>query len=139
MLLTGSRRTSSSLNVRRSSVVVAAGATSHAKPLRDIAFQGIVSGHPLWTMFSKASEWLFNAAVQNGAVCAEDMNAFKSYAQSSSNEITPDHLRTCQADDHDCGSANQVVFDPSREHFAVLHRLHGVHTVTFSARLLLWG
>ncbi len=134
MLLTGSRRTSSSLNVRRSSVVVAAGATSHAKPLRDIVFQGIVSGHPLWTMFSKASEWLFNAAVQNGAVCAED----KWYAQSSSNEITPDHLRTCQADDHDCGSANQVVFDPSREHFAVLHRLHGVHAGTFSARLLLW-
>lgn len=90
-------------------------------------------------MFSKASEWLFNVAVQNGAVCAEDMNAFQSYAQSSSNEITPDHLRTCQTDDHDCGSANQVVFDPSREHFAVLHRLHGVHTVTFSARLLLWG
>ena len=61
-------------------------------------------------MFSKASEWLFYVAVQNGAVCAEDMNDFKSIAQSSGNEIAPDHLRTCQADDHDCGSANQVVF-----------------------------
>ena len=63
-------------------------------------------------MFSKASEWLFNVAVQTGAVCADDMNAVKAYVQSSSDGITPDHLRKCQTDDHDCGCANQVVFDP---------------------------
>ena len=56
-------------------------------------------------------------------VFADDFNCFKTYPLRASNALIMDELHECQTALHEWGAANQVVFDVSKQHFAVLSQV----------------
>ena len=55
-------------------------------------------------------------------VFVDDLNCHRASANRFSNDAICSELRLCQKSLHLWGSANQVLFDPSKESFHVLHR-----------------
>ena len=56
------------------------------------------------------------------SIFADDLTSSKAFAGHTRNEDILDELQECQAALHAWGNANQVVLDPSKESFHVLHR-----------------
>ena len=55
---------------------------------------------------------------------ADDLNAFQSFSSSISDDHIREELKQCQQLLHLWGSANQVIFDPAKESFHILHPRH---------------
>jgi hypothetical protein len=108
----------------RVSEVVVGGRSAGAEPLCDSVFQGTVLGSPLWNVFyADARDSVQNLGFEE-TVFADDFNCWKTYRKSKMpaslrGEI---ELRGAQRELHLWGKANQVIFDPSKESFHLLHR-----------------
>ena len=110
----------------RTSQVVLGGAASLAEVLADSVFQGTVLGPPLWNVyFADARRALVHTGFQE-TVFADDLNAWKAFRMISSaadpHEAPLQTLREAQSELHRWGAANQVMFDPGKESFHILHR-----------------
>jgi hypothetical protein len=76
-------------------------------------------------------------------VFADDLNCYKSFSSTASDNAILGEMRDCQASLHDWGNANQVAFDPAKETFHILHRARPLGSdfkilgVTFDAKLLM--
>ena len=110
----------------RTSKVVVGGRASGAEPLTDSVFQGTVLGPPLWNGFFADS---IRPLVKKGfasTAFADDLNAWKAFrvdrASATPLERLLMELREVQTELHTWGASNQVIFDPVKESFHVLHR-----------------
>ena len=110
---------------KRRAVVVVAGQKSRAMTLKNMFFQGTVSGPPLWNEFSADAAIPLRSCGCTEVIYADDLNAFKEYAASTSNADIQLDLRAAQQELHAWGRANQVAFDAGKESFAVLSRWPG--------------
>ncbi len=108
----------------RLSEVIVGGRSAGAEPLCDSVFQGTVLGPPLWNAFYADAR----VSVRNlgflETVFADDFNCWRTFGRERvpadlRGEIA---LRGAQKELHLWGKANQVLFDPSKESFHLLHR-----------------
>jgi hypothetical protein len=109
----------------RSAVVVVAGATSARHALANTVFQGTVLGPPLWNVFFQDVRHAVRQAGADESIFADDLNAFKPFASTLSNESVMEDMVSCQTAVHQWGESNRVLFDSSKEHFAVIHHVQG--------------
>ncbi len=108
----------------RVSEVVVGGKSSGREPLCDSVFQGTVLGSPLWNTYYADARRAANDLGFTETVFADDFNCFKGFAKSKlpRNLRCEIELRGAQKELHLWGKANQVLFDPKKESFHLLHR-----------------
>jgi hypothetical protein len=110
----------------RTSRVVLAGASSPDAPLTNTVFQGTVLGPPLWNIFFADSRRALANKDFKETSFADDLNAWKAFLlkrdAAEPHEAALSKLREAQHELHEWGKANQVLFDPAKESFHVLHR-----------------
>ena len=85
-------------------------------------FQGTVLGPPSWNVFFGDA----HLSLEEGYVdttYADDKNAYKRFGRDAEHDSIYDDMRKCQDSLHEWGQGNQVVFDPSKKSFHILHRL----------------
>lgn len=87
----------------RSAAVIVAGAESDLFRTKDMIYQGIVLGPPLWNTF------FFEEIVY-----ADGLNAFREFPESTPNKTVLQSVDHVQAELHEWGDANQVCFDQSK-------------------------
>jgi hypothetical protein len=104
----------------RQSFVVVAGAKSRGCTLANMVYQGTVWGPTLWNVFVGDAAVVFESLGFSVVVYADDVNAFKSFAASTSNIAIAAELRSAQAELHRWGFANRVTFDASKESVTIL-------------------
>ena len=132
----------------RVSRVVVGGAHSLDEPLIDSVFQGTVLGSPLWNIFYADARYSVQHKGFTETVFADDFNAWKAFAVNAeqihdSQQHALNELTSAQHELHLWGRANQVLFDPSKESFHLLHhRFHfggdfKILGVLFDAALLM--
>ena len=110
----------------RMSQVVLGGAASLAELLADSVYQGTVLGPPLWNLFFADARQALQKGNFSETVFADDLNCWKRYLLDK-NSATPHgaaltNLQEAQQELHLWGQANQVLFDPEKESFHILHR-----------------
>ena len=98
------------------------GVFSKSFALRDMVFQGTVLGPMLWNTYYADAANAINAQSFTEAVFADDLNSFREYHRSASDERILEDIQKCQDALHRWGQANQVVFEPSKESFHILDR-----------------
>ena len=105
---------------QRVAQVVVGGSCSDDMPLSDMVFQGTVTGPSLWNLFfadarKAINEWWFTEIVY-----ADDLNGYRIFSSTTSNEIIEACIPKCQQELHTWGRANQVSFDPAKESSHIL-------------------
>ena len=112
----------------RKAVVVADGSFSTPFDLTDSVFQGTVLRPPMWNQHFSDARASVNALGYFDTTYADDMNIFKKFDRSISHDDIFTDLHRCQEALHKWGAGNRVAFDPAKEHFHVIHRLHPSHS-----------
>ena len=79
-----------------------------------MVYQGAVFGPSLWNAFVGDAAIVFESAGFCIVIYADDLNAFKAYDRSMSNNVILADLRSRQAELHKWGRANRVTFDASK-------------------------
>ena len=107
----------------RSAYVVCNGAVSDCISMSNMVYQGTVFGPSLWNEFyADARDPIMCSGFQE-VVFADDLNAFKLFANSVPDPVLFSHLGGCQQELHKWGRANGVSFEPAKESFHILsHR-----------------
>ena len=105
----------------RSYSVIVDGTSSAPNPLRNSVYQGTVWGPPLWNCYYEDARHAVNENCFTETVFADDLNCFKSFDGDALDSDIQVEMRQCQDALHSWGSANQVVFDPAKESFHILH------------------
>ena len=100
--------------------VVVGGRSSGHERLADSVFQGTVLGSPLWNVFYADARHAVTDLGFVETVFADDFNAWKTFRPREKGVLA--HQHKAQHELHEWGRANQVLFDPSKESFHVLHR-----------------
>jgi hypothetical protein len=103
----------------RPAFVLIAGAKSRQLNLSNLVFQGTVLGPPLWNAFFGDAVAAVTFSGFEVVVFADDLNAFREYRLGTRELVMLTDMRSCQAELHKWGRANQVVFDASKEHMVV--------------------
>ena len=84
-------------------------------------FQGTVLGPLLWNVYYYA----VTSTSFIETVFADDLNCFRIFDASHSDDHIFDHLAKCQARLHEWGKANQIAFEASKESVHIRNsRLH---------------
>ena len=127
----------------RTAIVIVDGRSSQPTVLANSVFQGTVWGPPLLNVYYEDARLAVNLADFEETVFADDLNCFREYdAQWSDKRILED-MAKCQDILHQWGVANQVIFDPSKESFHILHQRQSYGEnfhllgVTFDPQLLM--
>ena len=108
----------------RSGKVIVGGASSDTIEMLNMVFQGTTWGPPLWNLhFSDSSAPIFRCGFSE-IKFADDLNAFRSFSNSVSNDTVFWHLYRCQSEVHSSGRANAISFDDAKEKFRVLSHVH---------------
>ena len=110
----------------RTAEVIVDGCASDPMVLDNSVFQGTVWGPPLWNVFYEDSRVPIQSQHFIETVFADDLNCFRSFPASCSDALIFECMRCCQESLHEWGCANQVLFDPSKESFHILHDVHSV-------------
>ncbi len=100
--------------------VVVGGRSSGHERLADSVFQGTVLGSPLRNVFYADARHAVTDLGFVETVFADDFNAWKTFRPREKGVLA--HQHKAQHELHEWGRANQVLFDPSKESFHVLHR-----------------
>ena len=108
--------------VGRRGEVIVQGASSDSFPLSDMTFQGTVWGPPLWNLFFADSPLALRKCGFQEVIYADDLNAFREFLNSVSNEFIVSQLQRCQFELHRCVAANCVTFDSDKESFHIISR-----------------
>ena len=111
----------------RVGAVVIDGSQSEEFIIQDSVFQGTVLGPSLWNCYFEDARHCINKCGFSEYVFADDLNSTKAYHSSVSNDTVLQDLAECQECLHAWGGLAQVVFDPAKESFHILHRMspHG--------------
>ena len=75
-----------------------------------MVFQGTVFGPTLWNVFVGDAALVFESVGFSVIIYADDVNAWKAYDKSISNEAILEDLRGRQEELHRWGAANRVTF-----------------------------
>ena len=111
------------LEPRRANVVVA-GAMSREMKLENTVFQGTRLGPPLWNVHFQDVSVSVPDEYQETKF-ADDLSCSKAFEGSTPNEHIYNDLHACQNSVHAWGRLNQVIFEHSKEEFAILHSHEG--------------
>ena len=110
----------------RPALVLVGGEQSRRLTLSNMVFQGTVWGPCLWNTFFGDSAWAIRSEGFELVIFADDLNAFKTFALGTPEETIFAEMRSCQAELHQWGVANQVIFDAGKEHMAILSHFEPV-------------
>ena len=91
------------------------GATSKVMALRDMVYQGTVTGPMLWNLFFEDARRAINECMYTEVVYADDLNAYRVFPNHIDNADIERNMDTCQHELHSWGAANQVAFDATKE------------------------
>ena len=83
--------------------------------------QGTVMGPPLWNIFYEDARHAVNEHDFIEAIFADDLNGFRAFEPETTDNDILSKLQECQRSLHSWGTANQVMFDPGKESFHILH------------------
>ena len=125
----------------RTGFVIVDGKASKPLTLSNSVFQGTVLGPPLWNVFYADCRLAIHSEHFTETVFADDCNCYRFFASSVPDSVVSNAMRSCQAQLHEWGLANQVSFDPSKESFHIFHDRHSsgdyfpLLGVTFDAKL----
>ena len=108
--------------VGRRGEVIVQGCSSDSFPLSNMTYQGTVWGPPLWNLFFADAPLAVRKCGFQEIIYADDLNAFRCFLNSVSNEFVLSQLRRCQFELHEWGAANSVTFDAEKESFHVISR-----------------
>ena len=108
----------------RTSVVIVDGPSCTPQPLRNSVFQGTVWGPPLWNCHYEDARDAANATNFVERIFADHLNSFKLFVSAASDADIQIEMQLCQESLHNWGAANQVLFDPAKESFHILHQRH---------------
>jgi hypothetical protein len=108
--------------VGRIGEVIVQGSTSHAVRLSDMTFQGTVWGPALWNLFFSNAPLAVRRCGFKEVIFADDLNAFREFANNISNDFILTQLKRCQFELHEWGAANSITFDEKKESFHVVSR-----------------
>ena len=100
---------------QRRAMVVVGGMTSKEMALKDMVYQGTVTGPMLWNLFFEDARESINECLYTEAVYADDLNAYREFSANTSNADIETSLNGCQKELHSWGAANQVEFDAGKE------------------------
>ena len=89
--------------------------------LMDMVFQGTVLGPTLWNAFFSDIADFVTDSRQQAQIFADDLNVVADYPAELSEPIVLEDLSEAQRKAHIWGRRNQVTFDPSKEHFHIVH------------------
>jgi hypothetical protein len=106
--------------LQRLAHIVVGGAASKEMPLRNMVFQGTVSGPDLWNLFFEDARHAINECFFSEVVFADDLNAYRVFPCATHNSIIMNCIDNCQQELHKWGAANQVAFDAGKESQHVL-------------------
>lgn len=95
--------------------VVVGGISSDEMPLLNMVYQGTVTGPMLWNVFFEDARRAINEWFYTEVVYADDLNAYRIFSSTVSNDIIKKTIDSCQHELHEWGAANQVSFDASKE------------------------
>ena len=108
---------------RRANVVVG-GVESINILMQDMVYQGTVWGPVLWnSFFADAVQALIKAKFES-IVYADDLNAYHLFPNQTEQSVIDRSLRSCQDELHKWGRGNRVTFDPKKESFHTVSRVH---------------
>ena len=110
--------------VGRRGEVIVQGSSSDSFPLSNMTFQGTVWEPPLWNLFFADAPLAVRECGFQEIIYADDLNAFRHFLNSISNEFVLCQLRRSQFKLHEWGAANSVTFDAEKESFHVLSRFN---------------
>jgi len=108
--------------VGRRGEVIVQGASSVSFPLSNMTYQGTVWGPPLWNLFFADAPLALRKCAFQEVIYADDLNAFRVFLNSVSNDFVLCQLRRCQFELHQWGAANCVTFDSEKESFHIISR-----------------
>ena len=111
------------LEARTASVVVN-GIRSSSITLHDMVYQGTVWGPTLWNCFYGDACYAIRGCDFEEIIYADDLNSFKYFDHSVSNETIFDNLKEVQSELYTWGRANQVTFDAGKEHFMIVSNMY---------------
>ena len=109
----------------RTAQVAVGGALSVAKVLSDMVFQGTVLGPDLWNVFFADVADAVRSVGAEEAIFADDLSAFKRFETKIEDVEVMDDMTRCQQAVHKWGRANQVIFEGTKEKFAIIHHTAG--------------
>ena len=127
----------------RISTVIVSGAQSAEACLRNSVFQGTVLGPVLWNLFYADARFSVREDGFTETVFADDFNCWTPLDREAKEFDAVLRLSKCQDLLHAWGLANSVVFDPSKESFALLRRFRALGQnfkilgITFDPQLLM--
>jgi hypothetical protein len=100
---------------QRMAHVVVAGASSLEMILKNMVFQGTVTGPDLWNLFFEDARQAITECFFQEVVFADDLNAYRMFPSTTHNNDIKTSLDNCQEELHRWGAANQVSFDAGKE------------------------
>ena len=100
------------------------GVLSDVFQLMDTVFQGTVLGPALWNVFFHDVALAASSKGSSEAMFADDLNAFKKFSLTVSNEDVVADMEKTRVEVHRWGTRNRVVFDPGKEHINIIHPVH---------------
>ena len=106
----------------RKSFVIVDGVASEQYALLDSVFQGTVWGPPLWNCYYEDARLAITGQGFSERIFADDLMAFKAFDREVPTATVTSRLQQCQTELHMWGKANQVLFDPTKESFHILHQ-----------------
>jgi len=90
--------------------------------MSNMVYQGTVWGPPFWNTYFSDSAASMSALGFTSIYYADDLNSFKSFPGTVSDEQIHRQLDEAQVELHAWGRADQVSFDPGKESFHILSR-----------------
>ena len=105
--------------------VIVEGVESIAFQLQNTIFQGTVLGPSLWNVFFADVQPAASSTGGKPAMFADDLNVFQTFDRAEEDDHIYSCMQQCRANVHEWGTCNKVLFDASKEHFAILHPLYG--------------
>ena len=102
------------LETRHANVIVES-EMSKNMTLENMVYQGTVFGPPLWNTHYGDASSAVNKNDFTEVVFADDLNAFKAFANNVPDDVLHDGMQVCQTNVHAWGRGNQVSFDPLKE------------------------
>ena len=104
----------------RCAQIVVGGTLSKPMTLKNMVFQGTVTGPTLWNLFFEDARQAINECFYKEVVFADDLNAYRIYPSATHNSAIKMSLNNVQCELHKWGDANQVAFDAAKESQHVL-------------------
>lgn len=106
--------------IGRKGKVIIEGVSSNDFDFKNMTFQGTVWGPALWNRFFSDAPLAMRKCAFKEIIFADDLNAYREFANGISTEVILGQLNRCQTELHQWGFANSVSFDAKKQVFMFL-------------------